>query len=111
MLFRLLQELFQPWQQLAVNVPGPAFPDDKHRPAVGSQSAAIDSIATHVSKALAAPEDSICCWLHFSEATSMHVPETAMHEDHLSMNRKDKVWLSRQPLDMQAKTETHLMDQ
>lgn len=67
----------------------------------------MPSVSRTIALALGLPERGIRFGLHLAVAAGVHVPETAMNEDHLAESGEDQVRFARQILAVQPEPIAH----
>ncbi len=89
----------------------PALPNHEQIPSEPSQGAPASPVTRHVSAPFLFPETRIGLRLHASVAASVHVPEAAVYEEHLTQLRKDEIRLAGEVLSMQSESVAHAVHQ
>lgn len=103
----LLQKCLQSGNQNIVNSFGPAFPDNKHLPAIGTQFSKIASISCGVCRAFGFPEFCVRCRSYATKSASVRMPKTAVNEDDFSATRQHQIGFARQIAPMQSVSKSH----
>ena len=87
-----------------------AFPNLEYMPAIGPKRSPVPRIPQRVAAALLSPEVSVRSRSWFSQRAPVHMPKTAMYEDHRLNACKHQIGFAGQPLVVQPITQSGCME-